>query len=172
MIKTNTSVTLEAHDYQFPNWLPVDSQPTAKPTVKILYADIHYAGAHGSTWDHLEALYMVDVETLQRHLTLPYRKGQSELQVTVLDSMVKSAVDDKNPQMLKWLSSNWLGMTEKVTAVPIEPAVDEQSLHSELQALYQKHYGTTVHQQLEDNVVTVSPLCDNYNTIPHSCQQL
>ena len=135
MIKTKITLTFEPDDYKYPQWLPFDSQPTVKPTVKITVADITYASQNGVSWEQLEALYGIDKEALQRHLTLVYNKGQAELQVRVLDSMVKSATVEGNATTQKFLAQNWLGMTEKVVPVPVTQTVDEDSLNSKLQSL-------------------------------------
>jgi hypothetical protein len=143
MIKTKQSVTFEPSDYKYPQWLPVDSEPTVKPSVKITEAEIVHAASHGVTWEQLEAYYTVDQDSLKKYLTLWYSKSEATMHINILDSMVKSAVDDKNPTMLKWLSSNYLNMVDKVTAVPVTQTVDEDSLNAKLASLLSLYGGSS-----------------------------
>lgn len=144
MIKTKQSITFEPSDYRYPQWLPLNSHPTVKPTVQIKLEEITYAAEHGVTWEQLEQYYTVDVSSLKEYCSLEYSKGQGTLQINVIDAMVKSAVDEKSPVMLKFLANNWLGMTDKVTTETLSPTVDEQSLNDKLQSLMLKYSSTLV----------------------------
>jgi hypothetical protein len=139
MTKTSKSITFGPLDYRAPAHIPKDSLPDCLPTVQILFEDIWFSGERGVSWEQLENHYMVDIDTLKRYLTLPYEKGRALLQINVLDAMVGEAVDKKNVVMLKWLSANWLGMSEKTVAQPPQAPVDEQDVNDKLTALIEKH---------------------------------
>jgi len=139
MTKTPLSITFEPNEYKYPSWLPAASAPADKPRVEIEFADIQYAALHGSTWQQLEALYLVDMETLKLYFTAVYSQAQAQLQINVMHTMVNSAVTAGDTVMLKWLSSNLLGMSDKVTQTPQQPPVDEAAINAKLNALLMKH---------------------------------
>jgi hypothetical protein len=113
MKKTLKSITFEAQDYNYPTWLPSDSMPETKPSITVTVAEIETAAMHGTTWEQLEAYYCIDLETLKQHFTRPYMQAKAQMQINVLHAMTTKAVDEKDATMLKWLSQNLLGMSDK-----------------------------------------------------------
>ena len=144
MNRTTQSLFLQPVDYNYPNSLPKESYPIVKSTVQIKLSELTYAAEHGITWEQLEQYYMVDKDTLQKYLTWEYNTGKATLEINVLDAMVESAVEDKNPVMLKFLATNWLGMTDKTVSEQAELPQDEDSINQRLQALLAKHSKPTV----------------------------
>lgn len=127
--------------YKYPSWLPTESQPEEQPTVRISREEIVAAAQMGVTWEQLEAYYTVDIDTLKRIFLIDYRKAEAQLQINILDSMIKSAVEG-SPIMLKWLSTNLLGMTEKNTTL-VDPnadkPIDDDAITAKIKALLEKY---------------------------------
>lgn len=119
-------ITLKPKDYEWPNNIPSEYLPQKKPTVTIDEAEVVAAAEKGITWEQLQDYYCVDQETLKRNFYIQYSKAKAQLGILVLDSMVTVAMEG-NPIMLKWLSTNWLGMksSESLTINKEEPNLSE-----------------------------------------------
>jgi hypothetical protein len=129
--------------------------------VQILYSEITTAALCGTTWEQLEQYYTVDKDCLKLYFSLPYSKAQAQLQINILDTMVECAVIEKNAVLLKWLSSNWLGMSEKVATVQPTVPVSEDEVNERLKALFEKR-GLTI---IKDNGETVTKHSATVNSI-------
>ena len=117
-------VKLYPKDYKYSESLPVEFYPAKKVTREIDTDDIETAAKRGVSWTQLSAHLNIDETTLQKHFYIYYMQARAMLEINVLSAMVDSALDG-NPQMQKWLSSNWLGMTERTTPIVIQ---DERDL--------------------------------------------
>jgi hypothetical protein len=91
----------------------------------------------------LEQYYTIDADSLKQYLMLPYSKAQAQLQINILDVMVEAAVEEKNTVLLKWLSTQWLGMSEKtVPQNANDVPVSEETVNQKLAALLEKRGAT------------------------------
>ena len=132
-------ITLKAKDYDWPVWLEPSQQPAKKPTVVITEHEIQIAAESGVTWTQLERYYTVDQETLKRHFLILYEKHRATLEINILNAMVTSAVSG-NPAMMKWLSANYLNMSERTTETTIteEQPTDENQVNLKIKQLMDK----------------------------------
>lgn len=132
-------IKLTAKDYDWPLWLEPSMQPNKKPTVTILEQDIINGAEAGTTWSQLERYYTVDQETLKKHFLIIYEKHRATLEINILGSMVRQAISG-NTMMLKWLSANYLNMSERTTDTTIteEQPTDEKLVNQKIEQLINK----------------------------------
>lgn len=132
-------VILKPKDYDWPQHIPSEYLPIKKPTVEIDVEEIRMAASKGITWEQLEAYYNVDKETLKKNFYLIYTKERAKLEINLLNSMVSTALMGDTP-MQKWLSANWLKMTDKSTTTIIEAAseTDPKELDEKIDRLLKK----------------------------------
>jgi hypothetical protein len=129
---------LKPNQYEWPSSIPSEYLPKKKPTVTIDDAEIKEAAMKGVTWEQLEQYYMVDKETLKKHYFIMYSKERAKLEINVLDGMVNSALGGSDA-MLKFLSINWLKMTERsITEIVSVDTPDVAELDEKIAKLLSK----------------------------------
>ena len=130
-------IELKPKDYSWPSSIPSEYLPKKKPTVTINEDEIKEAAGKGVTFEQLEQYYCVDKETLKKHFYIMYNRERAKLEINVLDGMVTSALGGSD-SMLKWLSQNWLKMTDKTTTEIITPDMDIGEIDEKLAKLMSK----------------------------------
>lgn len=116
-------VKLYPKDYSYSESLPLEYYPAKKVTKEIDTDEVEIAAKRGVSWTQMSAHFNVDEATLKKHFYINYMQARAMLEINVLSAMVDSALDG-NPQMQKWLSSNWLGMTERTTPIIVQDVND------------------------------------------------
>lgn len=127
----------KAKDYSWPSSIPSEYLPKRRPTVTIDDDEIKQAAMKGVTWEQLEKYYCIDKESLKKQYFIMYQRERAKLEINVLDGMVNSALAGSDT-MLKWLSVNWLSMTDKTTTEIVTPDMDVAELDEKLAKLLSK----------------------------------
>jgi hypothetical protein len=130
-------VELRPKDYDWPSNIPSEYLPKRKPTVTINEDEIKEAAGKGVTWEQMENYYVVDKETLKKHFFILYNRERAKLEINVLDGMVTSALGGSDA-MLKWLSVNWLHMTDKTITEIVTPDYDAAEVDEKIAKLMKK----------------------------------
>ncbi len=123
------NITLKANSYYLPGNLVI-----GKPAKHIKANEFRELVLKGAKWQQLEKFYLVSQDDLKPHLELTYDQAEAELQIELLGAMVATATNKKEPnaQAQKWLSQNWLGMSERAVTKEPEQVLSEAEIDMQL----------------------------------------
>lgn len=93
--------------------------------------------ADGAKWEQLEQYYQVSQTNLKEHFSIAYAQARAKLEMELLKAMKENAKTG-SAAMQKWLSQQWLGMSEELTVQ--EEEVDIGSIDEKLQQLLNKAF--------------------------------
>jgi hypothetical protein len=133
-------VTLKAKDYSYPTSLPEEHQPKVKPKVEVDSEDIVRAALSGTTWETLESFYMVSKSDLMRYFYIDYTRARAKFEINLNEHLLKSSSVGSS-QIQKFLAGNYLGMTDKVAAVPVTETMTPSEVNERLNKLLEKLHG-------------------------------
>ena len=106
-------------DYNYPDTIEYEFLPVIKTPIIIDESDISMAARKGVTWTQLSRYYLCDEDTLKTYFMGLYTKARASFEISMLGAMADVALSG-NPVILKWLSANFLGMSDKITSTTIE----------------------------------------------------
>jgi len=92
--------------------------------------------SNGAKWEQLENYYQVSQTNLKEHFNLVYNQATAKLQMELLASMKETAITGTS-SMQKWLSQQWLGMSEVVKPT-VEETLTEEQINEQLNAIFNK----------------------------------
>lgn len=124
---------LEAGKY----YLPGD-MTRGQVDVEVDEVEFNELVRRGAKWEQLEHYYQVSKTILLMHFEGLYNKSQAELQIELIAAMRNVAIADRNPQMLKWLSQNWLGMSDQSRVVVQTEQLSPEEVDRQLKVLLRK----------------------------------
>ena len=93
----------------------------------------------GAKWEHLEMYYLVSKTHLVEHFNLEYMQAWGELQIEISAAMVHLALKTQNPSVLKWLSQQWLGMSDSMKLVQPPAELSPKEVDAQLLEMTKKH---------------------------------
>lgn len=131
-------ITLLSDQYSFPAYIKDGRE---KSEVKINETIIESAAFNGDSWEMIEAKFLVSINDLKKYMSAPYEKGRADLQRKVITAALEVAITDRNPVLLKFLASSYLGLSETKTerTEVVEKVLDQNEINERLQKLLKKH---------------------------------
>lgn len=129
-----------ANGYDWPAWASNKKRLEPKPERVIDIEELKDKIFHGSDWNLLEELYMINRNDLEREFNEVYRQAVAEAKAKLWRTMYEQSFKG-NTTMIKWVTANVLGMSEKshTTSDTKTLPLSAEEIDAQLSSLFDKY---------------------------------